>query len=344
MTMKHKDWIIQTSKISDMFTAYFKLVQQNELIPGIPKGMPLNQSAIDKCALSFLTTNCGELNYSVTNDTNLNNDIMDMFARTFVRHFWNNRIAYDDEFAFWIKLRAFLDENMPVWEQFYKDAIIDKQSMLNNVSKITINNNGQIDIDTKNNNKGNVDSTSESRNHETSKGTIVNSNDGSVTSITDSNGKTSSQGRNKELNANADTPQDQLGSGIGNNGNDDPLKDYDFNYASSVNGINGYNGQNSTTVNHSDESNINNGRANTINNVETYGKVNTTDNTKSKSEDEGESHQTSTSNVGQNNESRNQSLFVLAEQMNNLANGAYANLFLKMKQEDLFLGTYSLDN
>lgn len=332
--------IIRTSKISDMFINYFKYVQLEGSIPGIPKGMPINQTAINKCALSFLTTNCGELDYQVTDNENLNNDIIDMFARTFVRHFWNNSIAYDNELAFWIKLRSFLDENMPIWVQFYKEAIIDNRALLDNVAKVSINNNGVLNIDTNNEGKTNVESKSNTKSNEQTSGTTINSNNGVVTNITDSNGNSNSKGHNKQLDANADTPQDQLGSGIGNNGNEDPLRDYDFNYASSINGNNGYNDNNTSSINHSEETSNNNGKANVINNVTTAGEENTTGNTTSKNEDTGKTNQTNNSTVRQDNESRNESLFTIAEHMNDLANGAYANLFLKMKQEDLFLGTY----
>lgn len=334
------NWIIRTSRIKDLFINYFKYVQLNESIPGIPKGMPLNQTAIDKCALSFLTTNCGTLDYKITDDSNLNNDILDMFARTFVRHFWNNRIAYNDNFVFWTKLRSFLDENMPMWIQFYKEAVIDNKALIDNVANISINNNGYINVDTDNESKGNTYSQSNTKTNDKTVGNTINSNNGIVTNITDSNGNTNSKGHNRQLNANADTPQDQLGSGIGNNGNEDPLRDYDFNYASSINGDNGYNDNNATTNNHSEETSNNNGKANVINNANANGTSDSKDNTNVKSNDHGKSHQENNATVRQNNESRNQSLFAIAEQMNELANGAYANLFLKMKQEDLFLGTY----
>lgn len=335
-----KDWIIRTSKISDMFINYFKYVQLEESIPGIPKGMPINQTAINKCALSFLTTNCGELDYQVTDNENLNNDIIDMFARTFVRHFWNNSIAYDNELAFWIKLRSFLDENMPMWVQFYKEAIIDNRALLDNVAKVSINNNGVLNIDTNNEGKTNVESKSNTKSNDQTNGTTINSNNGVVTNVTDSNSNSNSKGHNRQLEANADTPQDQLGNGIGNNGNEDPLRDYDFNYASSINGNNGYNDNNTNSTNHSEETSNNNGKANIINNVTTTGNEDNTGNTTSKNEDTGKTNQTNSSTVRQDNESRNESLFAIAEHMNDLANGAYANLFLKMKQEDLFLGTY----
>lgn len=333
-------WIIKPSKMSNMFINYFKYVKLEQNIPGIPKGMPLNQTAIDKCALSFLTTNCGELNYQVTQDTNLNNDILDMFARTFVRHFWNSRIAYEDEFTFWLKLRAFLDENMPMWEQFYREAVVNNKALFDNVASISIDNQGLLNVNTNNENNGSINSKSNTKDSEETNGKTVNSNNGVLTNVTNSKGNTNSKGHDRELNANADTPQDQLGSGIGNNGNEDPLRDYDFNYASDVNGKNGYNDNNTDTTNHSEETSNNNGKANVINNENTSGSSDSTNNTTSKSTDNGETHQENSSTVRQNNESRNQSLFTIAEQMNELANGAYANLFLKMKQEELFLGTY----
>ena len=340
MITMNKKWMIKPSKISDMFINYFKYVQLEQTIPGIPKGMPLNQTAIDKCALSFLTTNCGELNYQVTDDTNLNNDIMDMFARTFVRHFWNNRIGYEDEFTFWVKLRAFLDENMPMWEQFYKEAVVDNRALIDNVAKISVDNYGLLTLESSNESNGIANNITNANNTETTNGNTTNSNNGVTTNVVDSNGNTNSKGHNKQLNANADTPQDQLGSGIGNNGNDDPLRDYDFNYASGVNGENGYSDNDANTTNHSKETSSNNGKGSIINNANNSGKSESESNSSNKTNASGSSSQENSSTVRQNNESRNESLFNLAEQMNNLANGAYADLFVKMKQDELFLLTY----
>lgn len=334
--------IIQTTKLSDLFKNYFEDAKKNHTIPGIEQSTTIDQNAIDKCALSFITSNCGEIFKEITDNENLNDDIINLFAQTFVRHFWNNSIGYDNDLSFWLKLRAFFDENLPLWAQFFKNTIVDKQSMITSISNVSINNNGTMHVETEGNNDGRTTSNNNEKTTSNVGVTNVSKSNIGTTKTTHTNTGTDENTKNHNLSAHADTPQSETGLHLNddNEEDDNPLNGYNFSYASSVDG------ENNSMTHHADQKgdtteNDTTGSTESANgNTQSDSNADSKNVTVSSDKTTNSSDQNTGSTTRQNNLLRNESLFAVAKEMNELANGVYNNLFIKMKREGLFLGTY----
>lgn len=332
---------VMTPKISDLFTKYFEKVKSNGTIPGIDRSQTIDQNAIDKCALSFLTDNIGDLKLNITDDDNLNRDITDMFAQTFIRDFWNVPIGYEDEMSFWFRFKAFLDENLPVWAQFYKKAIIDKELMYTNISSVSVDNNGVLHVESGSKNSARGNTNSENNNSVDGTSGVINGSKNTSTVKTDSSNNVDENGNHQQLDANANTPQNQLRGNVGELGTfDDPLSGYSFDYASNVNGTNskdkkGTKQTGNVTETHDDNGNVTISNTNNQNTTDKNSTSNKNVNSLSSTSD-----QTNGNSVRQDSSARNDSLFNIAREISNLNNGAYSGLFNKMKYDGLFLGSY----
>lgn len=295
-----------------MVTNFFE-VYKNDL-PGATSVNENEENKIIKIsALAWLTENCGKLYQEITKDENLNADLIDIFAQTFVRHFWNTEIGYDSPLDFFVHLRGFLDENLPVWAQFYKEAIIKKGLYQTSTGSVTVEDNGTLHFE------GNT--TSDNASNTTGKTTT----DGSNSTQTKTNGTTSNEQNSNSLTAEADTPQDQINLRV-DQGN--ATGSYDFNYASKVTG----------SLNHS-TSNGTNDTSTTVTGTDNSTGTNTNDQTSHSLNQDSHDQQTGNFNK-QILRQRQMALGELAESISKLHNGIYQNLFRKAKQAGLFLLVY----
>ena len=304
--------MIQNLTIRQIVTDYFQ-VHQDE-IPGANEVNPYDENKIiSVTALAWLTDNCGKVYQEVTKDENLNADLIDIFAQTFVRHFWSMPIGYDSPITFFVHLRAFLDENLPVWAQFYKEAIIKHGLYTTTAGTVTVEGNGTVHFEGTNT----TDSTSTSTGKSSSDETNNTKNTTTNNSTQNSNGQT--------LSADADSPQNQLDLSINQ---DSASGGYDFKYASKV----------SASLNKS--STTTNGNSTSTNS----GTISTTGNNSSDQTGHSlgqNSHDQQSGNFNkQILKQRNQALSELALSVSRLADGIYLNIFTKMKRYGLFLLTY----
>lgn len=220
-----------------------------------------DEEEIEQASLDFLTVNCGKLWQNITDDSNLNAEIINIFAQDFIRQFWNNRIGYDNPMTFYIKLRGFMDQWLPVWGQFYKEAVLDKNAFITSIGSVDVNATGLIHVE----GKSSGGTTSEGTNDSSTKGETS----GATTSITSSNSDTkgsntkddtsssntsvdTSQITNgtdtttkndttttdtQNMEVTSDTPQDRISTDFSKGGKGtEPLSAYNFNYASSAEG------------------------------------------------------------------------------------------------------------
>ena len=220
-----------------------------------------DEEEIEQASLDFLTVNCGKLWQNITDDSNLNAEIINIFAQDFIRQFWNNRIGYDNPMAFYIKLRGFMDQWLPVWGQFYKEAVLDKNAFITSIGSVDVNATGLIHVE----GKSSGGTTSEGTNDSSTKGETS----GATTAITSSNSDTkgsntkddtsssntsvdTSQITNgtdtttkndstttdtQNMEVTSDTPQDRISTDFSKGGKGtEPLSAYNFNYASSAEG------------------------------------------------------------------------------------------------------------
>lgn len=304
--------MIQNLTIRQLVTDYFQ-VHQDE-IPGANEVNPYDENKIISItALAWLTDNCGKVYQEVTKDENLNADLIDIFAQTFVRHFWSMPIGYDSPVTFFVHLRGFLDENLPVWADFYKEAIIKHGLYTTTAGTVTVEDNGTVHFEGTNSTDSTATNTGKSSSDETNntKNTTTNN------TTQNSNGQT--------LSADADSPQDQLNLSINQ---DSASGGYDFKYASKVSAS--LNKNNTTT----------NGNSTTTN----TGTISTTGNNSSNQTGHSlgqNSHDQQTGNFNkQKLKQRTQALSELALSVSRLADGIYLNIFTKMKHYGLFLLTY----
>ena len=304
--------MIQNLTIRQLVTDYFQ-VHQDE-IPGANEVNLYDENKIiSVTALAWLTDNCGKLYQEVTKDENLNADLIDIFAQTFVRHFWDMPIGYDSPVTFFVHLRAFLDENLPVWAQFYKEAIIKHGLYTTTAGTVTVEDNGTVHFEGTNTTDSTATNTGKSSSDETNNTKSTTTNN----TTQNSNGQT--------LSADADSPQDQLNLSINQ---DSASGGYDFKYASKVSAS--LNKNNTTT----------NGNSTTTN----TGTISTTGNNSSDQTGHSlgqNSHDQQTGSFNQQKlKQRNQALSELALSVSRLADGIYLNIFTKMKHYGLFLLTY----
>lgn len=304
--------MIQNLTIQQLVIDYFQ-VHQDE-IPGANSVSLYDENKIIRItALAWLTDNCGKVYQEVTKDENLNADLIDIFAQTFVRHFWSMPIGYDSPVTFFVHLRGFLDENLPVWAEFYKEAIIKHGLYTTTAGTVTVEDNGTVHFEGTNSTDSTATTTGKSSSDETNNAKNTTTNN----STQNSNSQT--------LSADADSPQDQLNLSINQ---DSASGGYDFKYASKV----------SASLN---KSNTNtNGNSTTTN-------TGTNSTTGSHSSDQTghslgqNSHDQQTGNFNkQKLKQRNQALSELALSVSRLADGIYLNIFTKMKHYGLFLLTY----
>ena len=333
------------------------------------------QSTLEKIrvgALDFLTENAGKLFQEITDDSSLNAEIINVFAQTFVKHFWLSRIGYADADSFFIKLSAFLQEKLPVWAGFYKQLVVDQKGLVTSYGAIKVigNNNlhfvsaasTQSNSDAKSQENGNTNtssnsnsnSTSEGKNSSTTTGTVDRTNTNANNSSSTTANTSSTSGR---LTLDADTPQDQVKlNQKGSSG--DPYTDltgvYDFKYTSGVHGEFGEEkgtqesaSQNSgSTTEHENSTNQTN--ANTSSTTTGTGKTdsNTTSdrtsntNTSSNSSNSTENTQASVNDSKTDYDQRTGSLASLAMELSKIANGSYLELFKDAKKAGLFLAVY----
>lgn len=223
------------------------------------------EEKIEKASLDFLTFNLGKIWQDVTDDSNLNAEIVNLFAQDFIRQFWNNRIAYSDTMSFYVKLRGFMDQWLPIWGQFYKEAVLDKAAFITSLGSVSTTGSGLVHVDglssgtsssdgkTSSTTTANTQSTSTGTTDSTTNGSSTNSADGTNstkttgttsqsttgTDTTTKQDKTVTDAQNMQLDA--DTPQDEINAAnFSTSGGDgksaSPLSAYNFNYASSASG------------------------------------------------------------------------------------------------------------
>lgn len=298
--------------IQQLVTDYF-IAHQDEL-PGANEVSLFDENkVIQITALAWLTDNCGKVYQEITKDENLNADLIDIFAQTFVRHFWSMPIGYYSPVTFFVHLRGFLDENLPVWAQFYKEAIIKHGLYTTTAGTVTVEDNGTVHFEGTNT----TDSTATTTGKSSSDATNNAKNTTTTNSTQNSNGQS--------LSADADSPQDQLNLSINQ---DSASGGYDFKYASKV----------SASLNKSNT---------TTNGTSTSTNTGTNSATGSNSSDQTghslgqNSHDQQTGNFNEQKlKQRNQALSELALSVSRLADGIYLNIFTKMKHYGLFLLTY----
>lgn len=304
--------MIQNLTIRQLVIDYFQ-VHQDEIPGATSVSLYDENKVIQITALAWLTDNCGKVYQEITKDENLNANLIDIFAQTFVRHFWSMPIGYDSPVTFFVHLRAFLDENLPVWAQFYKEAIIKHGLYTTTAGTVTVEDNGTVHFEGTNSTDSTATTNGKSSSDETNNAKNTTNN----TSNQNSNSQT--------LSGDADSPQDQLDLSINQ---DSASGSYDFKYASKV----------STSINKSNT---------TTNGTSTTTNTGTNSATGSQSSDQTghslgqNSHDQQTGNFNkQSLKQRNQALSELALSVSRLADGIYLNIFTKMKKFGLFLLTY----
>lgn len=298
--------------ISQLVTDYFQ-VHQDDLPGASDVSLYDENKIINLTALAWLTDNCGKVYQEITKDENLNADLIDIFAQTFVRHFWSTPIGYDSPLTFFVHLRGFLDENLPVWAQFYKEAIIKRGLYKTSVGTVTVEDNGTLHFEGANLSDNSSTTTGNSS-------TDVKNNASNSTK-----GSTSQDTSSSSLSAEADSPQDQLSLAINQ---DSATGGYDFEYASKVTG--GLDKSHSNTQ--SDSTTTTSGTNSTTG-------TNSTDQKGHNLAQDTHDQQTGNFNK-QLLKQRTQALSELALSVSKLENGIYQNMFLKMKKYGLFLLTY----
>lgn len=354
-------------KISDLFTDFYETAA-----PVYKWDVSANaEERIETAALDFLTDKCGKVWQDVTDDSNLNAELINLFAQDFVRQFWNNRIAFDDETIFFVKLRSFLDQWLPVWGQFYREAILAKSAFITNAGQVSTNSNGLLHVEGLNSNEskntGNSTSQTTGTTSSVTDGKTSSNSNGtnSTTGTTSSDQKTTGTDTTthntttdtQSMSVNADQPQDVINAeNFAKTGKDGakPLSGYNWEYASSTGGK-----HDAQTVTGTDSTEHNTDVATTGNSKQDVTNQESTIGT-SHSETKGTSDSTTTSSTtgntsskGTNNsdqrssnagvtttKARNASIASLAEQFDSFANGAYMMLFLKAKKSGIFLGVY----
>lgn len=333
------------------------------------------QSTLEKIrvgALDFLTENAGKMFQEITDDSSLNAEIINVFAQTFVKHFWVSRIGYASADDFFIKLSAFLHEKLPIWAGFYKQLVVEQKGLVTSYGTIKIvgNNNlhfvssgtSQSSSDAKSQENGNQNTSSNSTTNSSvqgksdtnATGTVDRTNTNANNSSTTTANTSSTSGK---LSLDADTPQDQVKiDQKGSSG--DPYNDltgvYGFKYASGVHGEFGEEkgSQESTTQNSGSttehEETSNQTKTNTSSTTTGTEKAdsNTTNdrtsntNTSSNTSNNTENTQASVNDSKTDYDQRTGSLASLAMELSNIANGAYLELFKDAKKAGLFLAVY----
>lgn len=340
-----------TPTISELVYEYYE-EHKNDL-PGLSDLNPNDTNKlIELVALSFMTYHEGKLYQEITDDSNLNAEIINSFCQTFIRHFWTNQIGYDDENKFYVKLRAFLDEQLPIWSQFYKQAVLDKSAFFTSTGRVTVTGNGLLHVNGTNSqsvqNTGNVTTTNDLKNTSNSTQAHGGSDSTTHTYDTQQNEKANNSSSEGSFTADADRPQNELNSkalqGTDAENPTDPLKSYDFTYASSAEGTRSLNKQNnnvtSTQTGTQTDEVAYNSNVNTDSTSTTTGNVNTENNTQQDLKGQNSQEQQNSNSSITNTYMRNENIGTIAKQLNSLVNGIYLDIFRKAKKEGLFLLMY----
>lgn len=340
---------MKTAKLKDLFNDY---MTKNSLKPGYDTVTPGSVQAINVGAMDFIQENTDGLSIDITGDANADADILDVFCQTFIKHFWNSRIGYSDPMDFYVNLSGFLAENLPLWAQFYKEAIVKRGSFITGAGQVTVMDDGQVKVTgttgsqatTATTNNGSSNTTASTKGASDS----TNTNNTTTTGTTEeSNDTTATQNDSKQnLTLEADTPQDRLAYDPAKIKGGDFTSAYAFEYASKVTGdfsndqtTNSQNGKTSstseTTANGTSET-----KGTTDSDTTTTG---TTDKKSTGSTTVNGNTNSSTQNQATHDTTRQEragSVASLALEMNHLANGAYSSIFKKAKLFGLFLLIY----
>lgn len=351
---------MMTEKLSKIYLKWYELNKDN--LAGSDSAF----SVLDKIrigALDFITQNCGKIYQNVTNNSSLNADIANEFCVTFVKHFWLNRIGYYDQDDFFIKLSAFLAEKLPVWTDFYRELVIERNGLVTSFGTISVNTSGNLHYTQSNTNNSSSDSKANTVNDSQSNtnGTQSTTSDSrttdskEVTNNTSTTTNNSTQtNNNAELNLSSDTPQDNDNVNVNQIGNtDDPIGDLDnvYNFANSTSNVNAkFNKSKGVTQGNTKQSggSSESGNSDTTVNSKTTNdsttkannSTNTTNNTTTNTNSNAEHMQSNTDNTQTITKQRNANLASLAKELSELANGAYLELFKQAKKSGLFLAVY----
>lgn len=378
-------------KISDLYLDFFERNRDN--LPGASHVDSHNYPEMIRIgALDFIKSMCGDIYQDITDDENLNAEIIDTFAQTFVSHFWNNEIGYEDEFTFAVKLKAFFNEQLPLWAEYYKELIVLHGGYKNVEGEIKVNGNtashstttavNDLVNNTTNNagkNSSNKSSSStDTKQNTTETGDTTEDSKNNTTTSSTENGDRNNDNvvitRDNQLNASADTPQDELkfNKSVGNNVpgtfsvDDDqydtdqfkPQNAYNFNYASKVEG--NWEGTNTRNIAHDQNNLTKEDETNATGSKSTHSSSNTdaVGNTKQIGETDynEESHSTVLQKTNGTNDTEgsqtgsntNRTVYSqrtlpvgeLARGLNKIANGAFLNVFIVAKRAGLFMLDY----
>lgn len=349
---------MMTEKFSKIYLKWFEENKNN--LAGSEEAF----STLDKIkigSLDFITQNCGKIYQNITDNSSLNADIANEFCVTFVKHFWLNRIGYYTTDDFFIKLSAFLAEKLPVWADFYRELVIERNGLVTSFGTISVNTSGNLHYTQNNTNNSSSDSkaASSSDSQSNTNGTQSTTSDThttdskEVTNNTNTTTNNSTQtNNNAELNLTSDTPQDNVNiSQIGES--DDPINDLDnvYNFANSTSNVNAkFNKSKVVTQGNTKQSggSTESGNSDTTANSKTTSDsttksnstTNTTNNTTTNTNSNAEHMQASTDNTQTITKQRNANLASLARELSSLTNGAYLELFKQAKKAGLFLAVY----
>lgn len=313
--------------LGELFQDYFE--EHRHDIPGSSainvsdtNDLTVINKMISLAGLDFLTWLSGsELYQNITDDKNLNAEIIDQFAQTFIRQFWTYQPGYGNDLVFAARLRAFFDQYLPIWAEYYRELIVNNGGYVTNSGQITVSGNNSLHFVQSNSQNGTVNSQTNDRGstNTVSNGTSNNVTDssgatdtdtstlsnGSSNAATNENKKISGQENSVQnnLQATADTPQNQLnvpleggvlddydsdGNRIPSAGSD-PTEAYQFDYASSVQGNSNKGGKNSFNKENNDTTT----KASTSESSETKGSSQSNDHAESKGKTNNSSDTTS---------------------------------------------------
>lgn len=308
--------------------------------------------AIKAGAYDFITDHAGPVIAEITNDANLNSELTDLFAQTFIKHFWNYRIGYKRAEDFYINLSSFLNEQLPLWSEFFNEAVVKGGGFYTNTGQVFVTDDGQLKYESTNTttSEGNTTQTGKNLTDTNEQGNSNSSNQSKGTSSVDDTQGT--QGENHEtskqnaLNLEATTPQDRINYDQEKLTSGDYEGVYDFTYADKV-ASSHQQGSNDTTTNTTTNGHQEGTTTDTTTGSTTSTNHNTTTTTNdgktttNNSENATGSHQqTDNRTQSTTTQSRNADVFQIAEGLNHFANGAYLNLFKNAKAAGLFLLTY----
>ena len=89
---------------------------------------------IDNYAKSFFDAHVSgaTLRENITSDSDLNEAIYNNFCQTFISHFWSYEIGQENPMNFLVALRAFCQEQLPLWYQSYQQLFINHNQWVTN--------------------------------------------------------------------------------------------------------------------------------------------------------------------------------------------------------------------